>query len=66
MDWQVVRSDSVHKRRQHSQMCDLHEFAVLDLAGKNLEQRGLARAGRAQQQTHAPLQQKALLVHAHI
>lgn len=47
-------------------MCNLHKFAVLDLASKNLEQRGLARAGRAQQQTHAPLQQKALFVHADI
>ena len=42
-------------------MSDLHQLAVLDLASKNLEQRGLTRAGRAQQQTHAPLHQKPCL-----
>ncbi len=40
-------------------MSDLHQLAIPDLASKNLEQGGLARAWRAQQQTHAPLHQTA-------
>jgi len=53
-------SDSIHTQNsRHSQMSDLHQLAVLDLASKDLEQGGLARAWRAQQQTHAPLRQTA-------